>query len=278
MAGRRHLPLRPDQDPRAGLLDRHAAADGQRHAARRPRLLLHPHRRDRPLPADARPRGLLPDGLGRQRAADRAPGADYLRRPVRPVAALRPRLHPAGEAGPKKQVPVSRRNFVELCERWSEETEEAYESLWRRLGLSVDWTQKYTTISPVSIAAAQRAFLRNLARGEAYQAEAPGLWDVTFQTAVAQAELEAREYPGHFHRIAFHATAAGPVFIETTRPELIPAVRGAGRAPRRRALPAAVRHDGALAAVRRGGPGARAPPAPSPTRAPASRWSARSAT
>ncbi len=37
----------------------------------------------------------------------------------------------------------------------------------------------------------QRAFLRNLARGEAYQSEAPTLWDVTFQTAVAQAELEA---------------------------------------------------------------------------------------
>ena len=48
------------------------------------------------------------------------------------------------------------------------------------------------------------------------------MWDVTFQTAVAQAELEARNYPGHFHRIAFHA-AHGKVYIETTRPELIPA-------------------------------------------------------
>jgi valyl-tRNA synthetase len=130
---------------------------------------------------------------------------------------------PPEKPDPKKQVPVSRRNFVELCEQWSEETEKLYESLWRRLGLSVDWTQKYTTISPVAITAAQRAFLRNLARGEAYQAEAPGLWDVTYQTAVAQAELQAREYPGHFHRIAFHAPS-GPVYIETTRPELIPAV------------------------------------------------------
>jgi valyl-tRNA synthetase len=93
---------------------------------------------------------------------------------VRPVAALRPRLHAAGEAGPQEAGAVSRRNFVELCERWSDETEVLYESLWRRLGLSVDWTQKYTTISPSSIAAAQRGFLRNLARGEAYQAEAPG--------------------------------------------------------------------------------------------------------
>ena len=123
---------------------------------------------------------------------------------------------------PKKQVPISRRNFIELCERWTEEVEQAYEELWRLVGLSVDWTQKYTTIGDASRAASQRAFLRNLARGEAYQAEAPSLWDVTFQTAVAQAELEARPYPGHFHRVAFHGPE-GPVHIETTRPELIPA-------------------------------------------------------
>ena len=122
----------------------------------------------------------------------------------------------------KRPVPVSRRNFIELCEEWTEQVEQAYENLWRHVGLSVDWTQKYTTIGEASIAASQRAFLRNLARGEAYQSEAPSLWDVTFQTAVAQAELEAREYPGHFHRVAFHGPD-GPVHIETTRPELIPA-------------------------------------------------------
>ncbi len=142
---------------------------------------------------------------------------------VDPTLPYDPDFSPPDKPDAKRQVPISRRNFVELCERWSEETEVIYESLWRRLGLSVDWTQKYTTISPTAITAAQRAFLRNLARGEAYQAEAPGLWDVTYQTAVAQAELEAREYPGHFHRVAFHSDR-GPVHIETTRPELIPAV------------------------------------------------------
>jgi valyl-tRNA synthetase len=142
---------------------------------------------------------------------------------VDPELPYDPDFSPPQKPDPKKQVQISRRNFVELCEAWSAETEELYESLWRRLGLSVDWTQKYTTISPVSITAAQRAFLRNLARDEAYQAEAPGLWDVTYQTAVAQAELQARPYPGHFHRIAFHS-ASGPVHVETTRPELVPAV------------------------------------------------------
>jgi valyl-tRNA synthetase len=122
----------------------------------------------------------------------------------------------------KDQVPVSRRNFVELCMGLTEEDEHAFEQLWRRVGLSVDWSNVYRTISEYSRATAQRAFLRNLERGEAYSQEAPTLWDVTFRTAVAQAELEDRERPGAYHRIAF-SSPAGPVFIETTRPELIPA-------------------------------------------------------
>ncbi len=120
------------------------------------------------------------------------------------------------------QVPISRRNFVELCVRLTTEDEKQFESTWRFLGLSVDWNHTYQTIDPHSQKVAQAAFLRNLARGEAYAAAAPGLWDVTFQTAVAQAELEARDYPGHYHRVAFHGEA-GPIYIETTRPELLAA-------------------------------------------------------
>lgn len=123
----------------------------------------------------------------------------------------------------KDQIPVSRRNFIELCQELTVEDEKAFESLWKQLGLSVDWTMTYQTIDDNARAASQRAFLRNLARGEAYQAEAPTLWDVTFRTAVAQAELEDRERPGAYHRVGFHRDGAEPVFIETTRPELLAA-------------------------------------------------------
>ena len=119
------------------------------------------------------------------------------------------------------QQPISRKNFVELCERLTAEDEKQFEQLWRHLGLSVDWSKTYQTIGKDAQAVAQTAFLRNLARGEAYQAEAPGLWDVTFQTAVAQAELEARDYPGHFHKVNFHAADGTAIAIETTRPELL---------------------------------------------------------
>ena len=124
----------------------------------------------------------------------------------------------------KNQVPVSRRNFVELCQGLITEDEKAFEATWRRLGLSVDWAHLYQTISPAAITASQRMFLRNLARDEAYLAEAPTLWDITFRTAVAQAELEDRERPGAYHRISFHRSDTDePVFIETTRPELLAA-------------------------------------------------------
>ncbi len=131
---------------------------------------------------------------------------------------------PPAKPDPKKQVPISRPNFVELCEQLVEEDEQVFESLWRTLGLSVDWDTTYTTIGPKAQKVSQTAFLRNYARGEAYLQEAPTLWDVTFQTAVAQAELEARQYPGAYHRVAFHKADGGTVHIETTRPELIPSV------------------------------------------------------
>jgi valyl-tRNA synthetase len=133
-----------------------------------------------------------------------------------------PGYEPPSDPG-KDQTPISRRNFVELCLRLTREDEKAFELMWRRLGLSVDWSQMYQTIDPASQATSQAAFLRNLARGEAYQAEAPTLWDVTFRTAVAQAELEDRERPSAFHRIGFPAPDGRRVFIETTRPEMLPA-------------------------------------------------------
>ena len=141
-----------------------------------------------------------------------------------PSQQYEPEFEPPAKPDPKKQVPISRQNFIELCEKLTQIDEQAFEDLWRRLGLSVDWSTLYTTVSPSSIAVAQKAFLRNLSRGEAYLSFAPTLWDTTFQTAVAQAELQARDYPGAYHRVAFHRPDGTPVYIETTRPELLPSV------------------------------------------------------
>lgn len=123
----------------------------------------------------------------------------------------------------KQPISISRPNFIALCSTLAAEDEKAFERLWQQLGLSVDWSMTYATIGRRAQRVSQIAFLRLLQRGMAYQLEAPTLWDIDFKTAVAQAELEDRELPGAYHRIAFARPDGGAVEIETTRPELIPA-------------------------------------------------------
>src|SRR5699024_10047688 len=106
--------------------------------------------------------------------------------PTRPyLADYRPPEQPAKNQ--RDWDVVSRKNFIELCEELAVQDEKVFEDLFTRLGLSVDWSLTYRTIDDTSRAVSQRAFLRNLTSGDAYMAEAPTLWDVTFRTAVAQA-------------------------------------------------------------------------------------------
>jgi valyl-tRNA synthetase len=146
-----------------------------------------------------------------------------------PSVAYDPDFQPPVQPSEKEPVAISRPNFVELCLALTETDERAFEELWRTLGLSVDWSMTYTTIGERAQRISQRSFLGLLARGEAYQLQAPTLWDVDFQTAVAQAELEDRERPGEMNRVRFaiadddDADGAREALIETTRPELIPA-------------------------------------------------------
>jgi valyl-tRNA synthetase len=140
-----------------------------------------------------------------------------------PTLPYDPGFTPPDKPG-KQPIPVSRPNFIELCARLTAEDEKVFESLWRYLGLSVDWSMTYATIDRRSQRISQLAFLRLLARQQAYQLEAPTLWDVDFRTAVAQAELEDREQPGAYHKIRFRRSDASEyIEIDTTRPELIPA-------------------------------------------------------
>jgi valyl-tRNA synthetase len=118
---------------------------------------------------------------------------------------------------------VSRRNFIEACSLVTAEDEKAFEHLWRRLGLSIDWSEPYATIDDHCRKISQLSFLDLVERGMVYQVESPTMWDVDFRTAVAQAEVEDRTQQGFFYDVRFAVEGGGELLIATTRPELLPA-------------------------------------------------------
>ncbi|MBD3306222.1 valine--tRNA ligase [candidate division KSB3 bacterium] len=122
---------------------------------------------------------------------------------------------------------ISRKNFIELCLRLTQEDEQAFMELWQRLGLSVDWHEQYATIDDHCRHLAQLSFLDLYEKGYIYNSESPTMWDVNFQTAVAQAELEDRSVSGAFYHIRFGVQEDDRTFvIATTRPELLAACVG----------------------------------------------------
>jgi valyl-tRNA synthetase len=139
-----------------------------------------------------------------------------------PYLAYVPHFKP--QMDPKKPPEIiSRPNFIELCRQLTEIDEKAFQELWQQLGLSIDWEQEYATIDDHCRRTSQLSFLKLVAEGHAYATEAPALWDVDFQTAVAQAEVEDRPVTGAFHRIRFGVEGGDSFVIATTRPELLPA-------------------------------------------------------
>ena len=124
---------------------------------------------------------------------------------------------------PHEFIPVSRKNFIEICEALTLEDEKVFEHLWRKLGLSVDWSLTYATINDHCRKISQQSFLDCVKKGKVNHVEAPGMWDVDFQTAVAQAEIEDREKPGAYHNIRFGVEGGAEFIIATTRPELLAA-------------------------------------------------------
>ncbi len=133
-----------------------------------------------------------------------------------------PAFAPPSQPG-DRQIPISRENFIELCETLTAQDEQAFQELWQHLGLSVDWELTYTTVGPQAREISQRSFLKLLSEKHVVALDSPTLWDVDFKTAVAQAELEDRETDGLYHRVAFSDHNDQILEIETSRPELIPA-------------------------------------------------------
>lgn len=119
---------------------------------------------------------------------------------------------------------ISRRAFRQLCMEETARGAKTYEEMWRSLGLSVDWSLRYSTIDPHCQRTSQKSFIDLYRKGLVYRDDSPVIWDTHFETALAQADLETLQRNGQLHDIAFSAADTGATLvISTTRPELIPA-------------------------------------------------------
>jgi valyl-tRNA synthetase len=118
---------------------------------------------------------------------------------------------------------LPRPEFVKMCLETSAKYEKEFETLWRSLGISADWSLAYSTIDERCRRVSQRAFLDLWNKGHAYLREAPTLWCTTCGTALAQADLEFVDKGSAFVTLRFDLVDGGQIEIATTRPELLPA-------------------------------------------------------
>ncbi len=116
-----------------------------------------------------------------------------------------------------------RSEFIALCLKETVEVEKQFEALWRRIGLSVDWSACYSTIDERSRYISQLSFIELYKKGFVYRKDEPALYCTNCRTTVAQAELDDMEKASTFVDIVF--TSDGEeLIIATTRPELLSAV------------------------------------------------------
>jgi len=98
---------------------------------------------------------------------------------------------------------LSRADFIAACLEVSREVEDRFEIFWKRLGFSVDWRLRYSTIDPHARRTSQWSFLDLYHKGVVYRAQAPNPWCVECRTAIAQAEMDDAERATTFYTLAF---------------------------------------------------------------------------
>lgn len=124
----------------------------------------------------------------------------------------------------KNKDSISRSEFVKLCLEETQKGIQTYRNLWSLLGISVDWSKTYSSINTHSQKIAQWSFLDLYNKGLLTQREEPIMWDISFQSALAQTDLEDSEQDSHLNDIIFISQESGEqLIIATTRPELLPA-------------------------------------------------------
>ncbi|MFO8016513.1 MAG: valine--tRNA ligase [Candidatus Woesearchaeota archaeon] len=129
-----------------------------------------------------------------------------------------------------KGTMMSREEFIKLTMEVLKVKGPQYISDWKRIGTSCDFGLYYSTINEHCRRISQKSFIDLYNDGREYRKEAPTLWCPECQTAIAQVEMEDKEFDSHFNDIVFKLEESegsekegDDLIIATTRPELLPA-------------------------------------------------------
>lgn len=117
---------------------------------------------------------------------------------------------------------LGRAEFIKQCLEETALAAQEFKKLWQAMGLSVDWSKQYSTISPEVQKISQESFIRLYNKGFIYRKHEPALFCTACRTSVAQAELDDVEKETIFNDIAFTSEDGAELIIGTTRPELLP--------------------------------------------------------
>jgi len=117
---------------------------------------------------------------------------------------------------------IGRSEFITKCLEVTKEVEQQFKNLWQSVGLSVDWSICYATISEPVRKLSQESFLLLYKKGYIYRKYEPSLYCTSCRTSVAQAELDDEEKASFFNNIIFKTEDGHDLLIGTTRPELLP--------------------------------------------------------
>lgn len=121
------------------------------------------------------------------------------------------------------QKKISKHDFVKMCLEETSKQSLVYQRLFKKLGISVDWSLGYSTIDPHCRKTAQLSFIDLYHKGLVEHKQGPVIWCPFCNTALALTDLEEKELPSHLHTITFGDEAGMPIQIATTRPELLAA-------------------------------------------------------
>ncbi len=123
-----------------------------------------------------------------------------------------------------KSIRMPRHEFVQLCEKTIADIKPEFIEDWKIIGMSCDFSSTYSTIDSHCIKTSQRSFVDLFNKNLVYKHEAPTMWCVNCQTAIAQAELEDKDIDSTFNDIYFNLEKpekGEKITIATTRPELL---------------------------------------------------------